>query len=105
MKAGDAALQRLEITLGRLLQAGVTLAAVFLAAGLILSMVRGPSGFADVALTLGLIVLMATPILRVAVSLVAYIRMRDWFFVMTTIMVFVLLAATVALALMKSGAG
>jgi uncharacterized membrane protein len=47
---------------------------------------------------------MATPILRVVVSLVVYIRMRDWFFVMTTVMVFVLLAVTVSLALLKAGA-
>jgi uncharacterized membrane protein len=67
-------------------------------------MINGPSGFANVALTLGLIVLMATPILRVVVSLVVYIRMRDWFFVMTTVMVFVLLAVTVSLALLKAGA-
>jgi uncharacterized membrane protein len=78
--------------------------ALFLAGGLILWMFNGPSGFASVTLTLGLIVLMATPILRVVVSLVVYIRMRDWFFVMTTVMVFVLLAVTVTLALLKSGA-
>ena len=101
MRSSEDALQRLEVTLGRLLQAGVTQSAVFLAVGLILWMVQGPSRFANIALTLGLIVLMATPILRVAVSLVAYVRMRDWFFVMTTVMVFVLLAVTVGLALLK----
>ena len=101
MRSSDEALQRLELRLGRLLQAGVIQSAVLLAGGLILWIVRGPSGFSNVALTLGLIVLMATPILRVAVSLVAYIRMRDWFFVATTVMVFVLLAVTVGLALAK----
>lgn len=101
MRSSETALQQLEVTLGRLLQLGITLAAVFLAGGLILWMGRGPSGVAGAALTVGLIVLMATPILRVAVSLVAYIRMRDWLFVMTTVMVFVLLAVTVGLALAK----
>ena len=104
MRTSETALQQLELTLGRVLQAGVIQSAVFLAGGLILWMINGPSGFANVALTLGLIVLMATPILRVVVSLVLYIRMRDWFFVMTTVMVFVLLAVTVLLALLKSGA-
>ena len=99
MRTNDESLQQLERMLGRLLQAGVIQSAVFLAGGLILRMVQGPSGFADVALTLGLLVLMATPILRVAVSLVVYIRNRDWFFVATTVMVFVLLAITVGLAL------
>jgi uncharacterized membrane protein len=91
----------LEMTLGRLLQAGVTLSALCLAAGLVALMAAGPSRFSGFVLTLGLIVLMATPILRVVVSLVAYIRMRDWFFVTTSVMVFVLLAVTVGLALAK----
>ena len=34
---------------------------------------------------------MITPIGRVVASLVVYARMRDWFFVATTIMVFVVL--------------
>ena len=99
MRTSDATLQQLELTLGRLLQAGVIASAVCLAAGLIAWMAAGPSRFSGLALTLGLMVLMATPILRVVVSLTLYIRMRDWFFVATTVMVFVLLAVTVGLAL------
>jgi len=105
VRSSDDALLRLELTLGRLLQAGVISSAICLAAGLVSWMARGPSELSTALLTIGLIVLMATPIVRVVVSLVAYIRMRDWFFVMTTIMVFVLLAATVVLALLKAGAG
>ena len=105
MTAPPSALQRLELVLGRLLQAGVILAAVCLATGLALWMARGASDLSHTALTAGLVVLMATPIVRVVVSLVAYIRMRDWFFVLTTVMVFLLLAVTVTLALMKQGAG
>jgi uncharacterized membrane protein len=103
VRSSEDALQRLELTLGRLLQFGVIAAAVALAAGLAVWMTIGPSGIATTALTIGLIVLMATPIIRVVVSLVAYIRMRDWFFVITTVMVFVLLAATVTLALLNAG--
>ena len=102
MRTSEDRLFTLELTLGRLLQAGVTVSAACLGAGLIGWMTIGPSRFTDVALPLGLIVLMATPILRVAVSLVAYIRMRDWFFVATTVMVFVLLSVTVGLALAKA---
>jgi uncharacterized membrane protein len=101
VRTSDEALQHLELRLGRLLQAGVIASAICLAAGLIAWMARGASGFSDLTLTLGLIVLMATPILRVVVSLVAYIRMRDWFFVGTTVIVFVLLTVTVGLALSK----
>ena len=103
MRSSEDALQRLELTLGRLLQVGVIAAAIALAAGLVVWMTIGPSEIATTALTIGLIVLMATPIIRVVVSLVAYIRMRDWFFVVTTVMVFVLLAATVTLALLNAG--
>lgn len=103
MRSSEDALQRLELTLGRLLQIGVIAAAIALAAGLVVWMTIGPSEIATTALAIGLIVLMATPIIRVVVSLVAYIRMRDWFFVVTTVMVFVLLAATVTLALLNAG--
>ena len=102
MSASDDSLDRLERSLGRLLQAGVFSSAACLAVGLVAWMTAGPSSAATLALTIGLVILMATPILRVVVSLVAYVRMRDWFFVTTTITVFVLLAVTVTLAWMKA---
>ena len=104
MTSRSNALQRLELTLGRLLHAGVVASALCLAAGLLLSLLRGRSALSNGALTLGLLMLMATPIMRVVVSLAAYIRMRDWFFVVTTVMVFVLLGVTVLLAFMKAAA-
>jgi uncharacterized membrane protein len=99
---GDA-LQHLELTLGRLLHAGVLSSAFCLAAGLILWLMLGPSTLSSGALTLGLLILMATPVMRVLVSLVMYVRMRDWFFVATTVLVFVLLAVTVTVAWIGSG--
>jgi uncharacterized membrane protein len=102
VSASDESLDRLERNLGRLLQAGVFSSAACLAVGLSAWMIGGPSRAATLALTIGLVILMATPILRVVVSLVAYVRMRDWFFVTTTITVFVLLAVTVTLAWMKA---
>ena len=102
MTGRDDTLHGLELTLGRLLHAGVVSAAVCLGAGLALWMTLGPSLLSSAALTAGLLILMATPMLRVIVSLVAYIRMRDWFFVATTVTVFVLLAVTVALAWAKA---
>ena len=101
MNAANDSLDRLERSLGRLLQAGVFSSAACLAVGLFAWMIAGPSQVATLALTIGLVILMATPILRVVVSLVAYVRMRDWFFVSTTITVFVLLAVTVTLAWLK----
>ncbi|MEO5898319.1 MAG: DUF1634 domain-containing protein [Vicinamibacterales bacterium] len=82
-----AALARLEHQLGRLLVTGVSLAALCLAGGLVLFVLDHASTVAVKVLNLGLIVLMATPILRVIVSMVEYVRIRDWFFVLTTIAV------------------
>ena len=84
-------LDRLETTLGRLLQTGVMSAAACLAAGLVFSLAAGTTSFSTRLLKAGLIILMMTPLMRVVVSLVAYARMRDWFFVGTTLLVFAML--------------
>ena len=87
---GDA-LGRLELQLGRLLFAGVMSSAICLAVGLVLAVAGAYPAAANAILTTGLVILMITPIGRVVASLVVYARMRDWFFVATTIMVFVVL--------------
>lgn len=97
----DESIDRLEVTLGRLLQGGVLSAAVCLAAGLALWMSGRAPGVTTVLLTAGLMILMATPILRVVVSLVEYARMRDWFFVSTTLFVFGMLLVTLTLAFLQ----
>jgi uncharacterized membrane protein len=100
----DDAIGRLEVHLGRLLQAGVLTSAACLALGLVLWMAGAAAGPTNALLTAGLVILMATPILRVIVSLVEYVRMRDWFFVGTTVLVFGVLLATVTLAVLKARA-
>ena len=91
--------RRLDAMLGRVLLAGVLASAACLAIGLILWMAGGYPVVANRVLALGLIVLMATPILRVVLSLVEYVRMRDWFFAATTIVVLAVLMGAVAVAL------
>lgn len=95
----EQSLGRLETTLGRLLQAGVLTAAAALAVGLALWLAGGDAGVANPILAAGLMILIATPILRVMVSLIAYAKMRDWFFVTTTLIVFAVLLTSVFLAL------
>jgi uncharacterized membrane protein len=92
-RASDEAIARLEIQVGRLLEAGVVLATVCLAIGLILWFSIGNSRPALLTLNAGLIVLMMTPLARVVASFVAYLRLKDWFFVGTTVMVFAVLVA------------
>jgi uncharacterized membrane protein len=82
---------RLELQLGHLLFAGVMSAALCLAVGLALSLAGGHPAAANAIMTAGLVILMITPLARVVASLVVYVRMRDWFFVATTIMVCVVL--------------
>jgi uncharacterized membrane protein len=94
-------LARLEHHLGRLLVTGVIVSAVLLAAGLALWLAGPDTPLARWLLSAGLVVLMATPILRVFVSFVEYVRMRDWVFVATTILVLVELTVTVVVALTR----
>jgi uncharacterized membrane protein len=89
----EQAIERLELQVGRLLQAGVTLATVCLAIGLAMWFVTGGGHAATLTLTTGLVILMLTPLARVVASLLAYVRLRDWFFVATTVLVFVVLLA------------
>jgi uncharacterized membrane protein len=90
--------QRLEELLGRVLILGVVASAVVLGIGLAIEFFGGN---AHPVLQLGLVLLMATPILRVAVSLVEYVRMRDWFFAATATAVLLVLLTSVTLALAR----
>jgi uncharacterized membrane protein len=94
-------LSRLEHHLARLLVTGVSVSAGLLCVGLALWLASPDSRAALWLLNAGLVVLMATPVLRVVVSVVEYVRMRDWFFVAITILVLVELTVTVVVALSR----
>lgn len=100
MSAPPESLDRLEHYLGRLLSIGILLSAIALAAGIIMYLFD-PGPIANRLLAVGLIALMATPMLRVAVSVVEYIRMREWFFVATTVIVLAELTLSVVYALRR----
>jgi uncharacterized membrane protein len=99
MTSSENALSRLEAHLGRLLVTGVTVSAILLFVGLGLYLLSPGSATASWLLTIGLFTLMGTPMMRVAVSFVEYVRMRDWFFVVTTIIVLGVLVTSVMLAM------
>jgi uncharacterized membrane protein len=90
------ATDRLERWLGRILTAGVLASAGLLAAGLLLQLL-GVEPDASAAFThAGLIVLMATPVARVVVSVIEYLVERDWLFAMlTTVVLLILLGSLV----------
>ena len=99
MTANPESLARLEQHLGLLLKAGVTLSAIARARGRGMWVAGAGSPPAEWLLRAGLFVLIGTPILRVVVSLVEYLRMRDWFFVATTLAVLGVLIASLVTAL------
>ena len=96
----DADIRALERLLARLMLRGVQLSAACLGVGLALWIFGVRPSQAAWLLTAGLMALMATPMLRVAVSVVEAIRLRDWFFVVTTAAVAVLLGISVAVAVL-----
>jgi uncharacterized membrane protein len=96
MQQGDSAFERM---LGQVLSAGSMISTVLLAIGLALLALAGSAGLAPFALHAGLVVLMATPMMRVLFSLGEYLRRRDWVFVVVTVIVLLELAASVFEAL------
>jgi uncharacterized membrane protein len=110
--------RRMDEIIGRLLQGGVILAAAFVLAGGVVYLARHPqpvmdyrvfrgepeelrtvSGIFHEALALrgrgliqfGLLILIATPIARVAFSVVAFLKQQDWTYVVVTLIVLGLL--------------
>lgn len=99
MNNNQAQILNLETVLARLMLAGVAFSALSLAAGLVLWLAGRQTRLLDV----GLIALLVTPMLRVAVSFLEAIRMRDWFFVGATLTVVVLLSASLVLSFRAAG--
>lgn len=86
-----------EIVLGRVLHIGTRISTVLLMAGLVVSLPSPRGG--HWLLSAGLLVLITTPIARVAVSLVEFARNREWWFVLCTAFVLTLLGGSLAVAL------
>ncbi len=103
----EAKLARMEILISRVLQIGVTLSAVIIGAGLIWFLVAHASGYPTQAfprtiggvlagigarkpyalISVGLLALILTPFVRVAVSLGTFLLERDRLYVFTTVFV------------------
>ena len=92
-------LPRFERTLIRAMLAGVSLSASLLALGLVLRLSSNDTSGAATVLNAGLIVLMATPVLRVVLSVAEAVRQRDWFWFWTTVAVAAVLTGTLVYSL------
>ena len=93
------ATDRLERWLGRILTAGVVTSTVLLTAGLLLQLLGVEPGATAALTRAGLIVLMATPVARVVVSVIEYSFERDWLFAVLTTTVLAILLGSLAVAL------
>jgi uncharacterized membrane protein len=79
MKPGDT---QLEILIGRVLRVGVVTSTVCIAVGLAIALIRPDA--APRLIDIGILVLIATPAARVALSIVEYALARDWTFLLLT---------------------
>lgn len=77
----------LEAAIGRVLRAGSAVSTLGFASGLVLALLGFGGGTSRVLLTAGLLVLVATPVARVVLSVVEYLRQREWAFVVYTLIV------------------
>jgi uncharacterized membrane protein len=84
--------EAIELVLARLLRIGSLIAAALLAVG-ILAMVLGQTDFAPKLITAGLLVLLCTPVMRVLVAAVIFVREKDWHFAFFSLVVLCALAA------------
>ena len=89
----------IERRLGVVLRSGVVASSTCLAAGLLCSLFLGVPTLANGLLTAGLLLLLATPVARVAASVVQYALQRDWTFTVLTALVLLELLGGVVAAL------
>ena len=92
--------ERIEERLGTVLRLGVRASSVALGLGLLLSLTLGNGALSTGLMTVGLVMLMATPVARVAVSVFEYGAQRDWTFFMLTVIVLLELCAGIVAALL-----
>ena len=90
---------KLERAVGAVLRAGVTISTACMVLGLVATLAAGEGTAARMLLHAGIIILLATPVARVIVSIVQYVMARDWTFAALTTIVLVELAASAIAAL------
>ena len=82
----------IELVLARLLRVGSVIAAALLAAGIV-TMVVGLTTLAPKLISAGLVVLMGTPVLRVIAAGIIFLKERDWYFALFSLVVLCAVAA------------
>lgn len=93
----------LETRLGRVLSASSFASTLLLAAGLALALARPAIDPERYLLRSGLIILLAGPVARVALSAITYLRAREWLYAALAATVFLVLLASTVVALQTGG--
>jgi uncharacterized membrane protein len=88
----------LEVMIGEVVRFGTIASSTLFAIGLVMTLAGYRSELARLLLEAGLIILIATPPARVVISVIEYIRERDWTFVVLTLVVLLALAGSVVAA-------
>jgi uncharacterized membrane protein len=89
---------RLERWLGAVLRTGALASGALLAAGLVLELAGVNHRLAAAVTAAGLVILMATPVARVVVSVVEFAIERDWVFLAMTGGVLLILGGSLGVA-------
>jgi uncharacterized membrane protein len=95
----DEGLAKTEVQIGRVLTAGTKISTLLLAIGLACALIPSISSWAGPFLTGGLLVLLGTPMARVALSIVGFARHREWPYALFAGIVLALLVGSVVTAL------
>lgn len=88
--AREEQLHHLEERIVAILRFGVIIAAILMGSGLLMGLLQ--VAYASTVMTAGLIVLLLTPIFRVAATFLAYIWAKDWVYVIISAIVLFILA-------------
>lgn len=91
----------LDELLGRVLTIGSQLTMLLLAAGFTIAIWAPDSRLAALLIHLGLLALMVTPVARVATTVIAFGRARQWLLVTCTTLVLVLLLVSFLTAFLR----
>ena len=91
-------MNRLEHQIGIVLRFGIVGSSGLFAIGLMMMFAGVAVAMAGVLLKIALIVLIATPPTRVVISVIEYVRERDWLFVALTVIVLLALAGSLVAA-------
>jgi uncharacterized membrane protein len=89
---------RLEVMIGEVLRFGTIASSSLFAIGLLMTLAGYRVDRSRLLLEAALIILMATPTARVVISVIEYVRERDWVFVALTLVVLLALGGSVAAA-------